>query len=75
MSVISCSIVSPEGELFSGVVEMLIADGGAGGTMSAPGVASAHGSLGVAPGSSNGSPMAAGESPAGVYGRDGAVAL
>ena len=30
MSVIACSIVSPEGELFSGEVEMLIADGGAG---------------------------------------------
>ena len=30
MSVISCSIVSPEGELFSGDIEMLIADGGAG---------------------------------------------
>ena len=30
MSVISCSIVSPEGELFSGKVEMLIAYGGAG---------------------------------------------
>ena len=30
MAVISCSIVSPEGELFSGEVEMLIAEGGAG---------------------------------------------
>ena len=30
MSVVSCSIVSPEGELFSGKVEQLIADGGAG---------------------------------------------
>ena len=30
MSVINCSIVSPEGELFSGKVEMLIAYGGAG---------------------------------------------
>ena len=30
MSVISCSIVSPEGELFSGKVEMLIAYGGTG---------------------------------------------
>ena len=30
MSVISCNIVSPEGELFSGKVEMLIAYGGAG---------------------------------------------
>jgi F-type H+-transporting ATPase subunit epsilon len=30
MSVITCSIVSPEGEIFSGEIEMLIADGGAG---------------------------------------------
>jgi F-type H+-transporting ATPase subunit epsilon len=30
MALISCSIVSPEGELFSGEVEMLIAEGGAG---------------------------------------------
>ena len=30
MAVISCSIVSPEGELFSGEVKMLIAEGGAG---------------------------------------------
>ena len=30
MAVISCSIVSPEGELFSGEVEMLIAEGGSG---------------------------------------------
>ena len=30
MAVISCSIVSPEGELLSGEVEMLIAEGGAG---------------------------------------------
>ena len=30
MAVISCSIVSPEGELFSGEVQMLIAEGGAG---------------------------------------------
>ena len=30
MSVVTCSIVSPEGELFSGEVEQLIADGGAG---------------------------------------------
>tara|TARA_B110000093_G_scaffold150315_1_gene164215 strand:- start:776 stop:1189 length:414 start_codon:yes stop_codon:yes gene_type:complete len=30
MALISCSIVSPEGELFSGEVKMLIAEGGAG---------------------------------------------
>lgn len=30
MALISCSIVSPEGELFSGEVEMLIAEGGLG---------------------------------------------
>ena len=30
MAVINCSIVSPEGELFSGEVEMLIAEGGSG---------------------------------------------
>ena len=30
MSVITCSMVSPEGEIFSGEIEMLIADGGAG---------------------------------------------
>ena len=30
MALIQCSIVSPEGELFSGEVEMLTADGGAG---------------------------------------------
>ena len=30
MSLIQCNIVSPEGELFSGEVEMLTADGGAG---------------------------------------------
>ena len=30
MSLIQCNIVSPEGELFSGEIEMLTADGGAG---------------------------------------------
>lgn len=30
MALINCSIVSPEGELFSGEIEQLIADGGAG---------------------------------------------
>ena len=30
MSLIQCNIVSPEGELFSGEVEMLTADGGSG---------------------------------------------
>jgi len=30
MSLIQCKIVSPEGELFSGEIEMLTADGGAG---------------------------------------------
>ena len=30
MSLIKCNIVSPEGELFSGEIEMLTADGGAG---------------------------------------------
>ncbi|MDC0072128.1 F0F1 ATP synthase subunit epsilon [Gammaproteobacteria bacterium] len=30
MAVINCSIVSPEGELFSGEVELLIAEGGSG---------------------------------------------
>ena len=42
MSLIQCNIVSPEGELFSGEVEMLTADGGSGEIANTPRLSLIH---------------------------------